>query len=227
MTSKRHKPAASKPKKTVPRKPKLSPVARHRLVIAAGVVLGLLAALIIYIAVVFGWYAWTNRGKPVKLGMSFSPNYARALGLDPREVYRATLEDLGIKRLRLNSYWNVIEPQKGKFDFSELDWQMDEAAAHGAKVNLAIGLRQPRWPECHPPQWVDTGQPWNTWKPDMEAFLTAVINRYKDHPALQSYQLENEIFNKLFGACNNHDKTRLKDEFNLAKRLARLEHVQA
>jgi hypothetical protein len=164
------------------------------------------------------WYQYTQANKPTTLGVTFIADYASSLGVEPHQTLTAILDDLHVKHLRLVSYWSDIEPQPGQYNFSELDWEMGQAEAHHAKVNLAIGLRQPRWPECHAPTWVNTAAPESTWEPQLDAYLTAVINRYKNNPALQSYQLENEFFNT-FGSCNNYDRNRLDRELALVKKL--------
>src|SRR5262249_2552696 len=86
------------------------------------------------------------------------------------------------------------------------------------KVSLAIGLRQPRWPECHSPAWakVDT-TPESDWYPELQSFIAAVVARYKDNPALESYQLENEFFLTAFGRCTNFNRQRLINEYGLVK----------
>ncbi len=150
------------------------------------------------------WYQHTQAGKPYELGATFIPSYASYLGVDPHETLDAMINDLGIRQFRFTSYWNEIEPQQGTYDFSTLDWQMAAAEKAGAQVSLAIGLRQPRWPECHAPSWVDTTKPTNEWQPELEAFIAKVVERYKDSSALASYQLENEFFNS-FGDCHNFD----------------------
>lgn len=164
------------------------------------------------------WYQRSQAGKPYELGVSFSAPYARALGLDARKTYAAILDDLGVRQLRLMSYWSEIEATKGTYDFTELDWQMSEAAKRGATVSLALGVRQPRWPECHAPQWVDLTQPRNVWQPALETFVTTVVTRYKSSEALVSYQLENEFFNT-FGNCPDRSRDRLAAELALVHRL--------
>ncbi len=94
--------------------------------------------------------------RPVKnptYGLSFSVKYSQELGLNWRENYIALLDDLDFDALRLKSYWDLHEPENDVYRFEDLDWQMDEAAKRGMTVSLAIGLRQPRWPECHQPGW--------------------------------------------------------------------------
>jgi hypothetical protein len=165
------------------------------------------------------WYQHSQKGEPQTLGVTFIADYASYLGVDSHQTYQAILNDLHVKQLRLVSYWNDIEPTAGTYDFSELDYEMDQAAAHGAKVSLAIGLRQPRWPECHAPNWVDTTQPTAQWQPQLEQYVSAVVNRYKNNPALQSYQLENEYYLNAFGECHNFDRARLRSELALVHRL--------
>jgi hypothetical protein len=164
------------------------------------------------------WYQHSQKGKPQVLGVSFIADYASSLGLDAHTTYDAILNDLHVKHLRLVSYWSDIEPTAGAYDFSELDYEMTQAQIHGAKVTLAIGLRQPRWPECHAPGWIDTSKAEKTWEPQLESYMAAVIARYKHNSALESYQLENEFFNS-FGQCTNHDRGRLDRELKMVKKL--------
>jgi len=165
------------------------------------------------------WYQHEQKGKPTTLGVTFIADYASYLGTDPHASLSAVLDDLHVKHLRLVSYWSDIEPAKGQYDFSELDWEMQQAEAQGAKVSLSVGLRQPRWPECHAPGWVNTAGPENTWEPELNAYMSAVVNRYKNSPALQSYQLENEYYLNAFGECNNYSRSRLAGELALVRKL--------
>lgn len=114
------------------------------------------------------------------------------------------------------TYWDVGEPTNGTYNFDEFDWQMKMAEQAGAKVSLAIGLRQPRWPECHMPAWA-ASMPMSEWSVELKDYMKAVIDRYKSSPALESYQLENEFFMDVFGICPDFSRERLVDEFNFAK----------
>jgi hypothetical protein len=165
------------------------------------------------------WYMYSVRNQPYVMGVTFVPDYAASLGLNPEQTLSALINDLHVKNFRFTSYWSDIEPTPGHYDFSELDSEFAQADAAHATVSLSIGLRQPRWPECHAPSWVDTSAPVNEWQPELEQFMTAVINRYKNNPALVSYQLENEYFNKVFGTCTNYSRSRLVSEYNLVKKL--------
>jgi hypothetical protein len=152
-----------------------------------------------------------------KPGVSFSTKYAEEMGVDWQSAYIALLEDVGVRRLRLMSYWDTIEYERDKYDFGDLDWQFREAEARGAKISLAVGYRQPRWPECHMPDWIK-GQPKpERWK-ELYQFMGDVVDRYKASPALMHYQMENEALNTAFGICDDHSRQRLVEEYDLIKR---------
>lgn len=187
----------------------------HKAVVLIGM------ALVIVISSMYGvaqWYIYSNREKPTRIGATFISNYATYLGVDPKETLHSTIHDLGVEHLRLVSYWKDIENQQGTYNFADLDWQMKMAEEAKVPVSLAIGLRQPRWPECHMPTWA-IDMPKEEWQPRLNNFITAVVERYKSSPALESYQLENEFFLSAFGECTDFDRNRLITEAELVKKL--------
>ncbi|MGH7196330.1 MAG: beta-galactosidase [Candidatus Saccharimonadales bacterium] len=175
---------------------------------------GTLAALLVIIALLNA-FVFTPIKNP-DYGASFSQKRAQELGIDWKANFQALLDDLQLRRFRLMSYWDLHEMERGEFDFESLDWQMDEAAKRGAKVSLGMGLRQPRWPECHQPAWADQLSG-HEWKQALYAYMEIVAERYKNHPALDSWQLENEGMNNWFGTCDPPDRQRLIEEFALLK----------
>ncbi|HUD03843.1 MAG TPA: hypothetical protein VMR51_03590 [Patescibacteria group bacterium] len=164
------------------------------------------------------WYQHKHRGEPLVWGVTFVADYARYLDLNAKDTFLALRDDLGFRRFRLVSFWDDSEKVKGTYDFSELDWQFSKVNEVNGQVTLAIGLRQPRWPECHEPDWAK-GQPKSVWYPALKKYMTAVVNRYKNNPALKSYQLENEYFLSVFANCGDSSRDRLIEEFNLVKQL--------
>lgn len=160
-----------------------------------------------------------QRGEPI-WGASFSLHRCTEFGLDKQAVLQAALTELNLRRFRLMSYWNIHESEPGRYNFDELDWQLDMLAEHGATASLCLGKRQPRWPECHMPEWASQ-LPKAEWYAALFAYIEVVVRRYKDHPALSSWQLENEALLKTFGHCPDQDysHTRLRHEFELVKRL--------
>lgn len=160
---------------------------------------------------------------PVKnpqFGVSFSEKRARELGLDWRANYLALLDDMQIKHYRLMSYWDLHEPVRGQHDFSTLDWQIAEAKKRGASVSLAIGLRQPRWPECHQPEWANT-LTGGAWKQAMYSYIQTVVKHYENEPTVINWQLENEGKNDWFGLCDRADRVRLQEEYDMVDRMTK------
>lgn len=179
-----------------------------------------LIIILVIIGIMYGiarWYIYTQSSIPLQLGVSFSPDYAQSLGLNPQQTMKALI-DIGVKQFRLDSYWSDMEPEPGVYNFSTLDWEFKDAEQAHAKVILVVGLRQPRWPECYMPLWAEN-EPQSVWQPQLEAFMTKVIDRYKNSPSLESYQLENEYFLKGFGNCTNYSRSRLISEYDLVKKL--------
>jgi len=191
---------------------------RHNILRRLSYGLGGLLTVILLLAIIF--HPVDHKIK--RIGASFSVKYAGELGVDWQPAFQALLDDIGVKHVRLMSYWDMHEPQDDQYDWFALDWQMDEAAKRGAQVSLAVGLRQPRWPECHFPDWAKR-LPREEWHPKLMDYLTAVVKRYQNHPALVSYQLENEALNDWFGECFVHERDKLKadltKEFELIKQL--------
>jgi hypothetical protein len=116
------------------------------------------------------------------------------------------------------SYWNIHEPAPGKYDFKELDWQLDMVAKYKGQVTLALSVRQPRWPEWHMPEWA-AELPASEWYEALYKYLEVVVQRYKDHPTLVSWQLENEALLKTFGKATDYNRARLTHERNLVRQL--------
>lgn len=155
----------------------------------------------------------------VAWGVTFSSQYAEEeLGLDWQETYLAILDDLQVDRIRLSAYWNQIESIKGSYDFSRLDWQVEQATNRDLKIVLAVGRKLPRWPECHDPGWIS-----NISQQDIQArqldFISETVNRYRQNGNIIIWQVENEPFLKMFGECPPLDEDFLTKEVELVKSL--------
>lgn len=189
---------------------------KQRFWVLVGITLGLTVLVASGFASVYRSFLDAHAHEADQPGVSFSIPYAQELGLNWKQTYLALLNDVGVRHFRLMSYWDSIEKQPGQYSWNDLDYQMAQAASKNAKVSLAIGLRQPRWPECHQPEWVNQ-LPADQQEAKLKDFMTKVVDRYKNSPALDSYQLENEALNTVFGSCTNFDRARLVSEFNLVK----------
>lgn len=155
----------------------------------------------------------------VQYGVSFNKEHARWLGPDWRETYTAIVSDLQPKYIRLSAPWNEIEPSRGQFKFGDLDWQIDEAAKIGANITLVVGQKIPRWPECHMPEWVGALSPAER-KDALLAYVRAVVERYRERPNIEYWQVENEPFIRFsFGECEYFDSAYTHDEISLVRAL--------
>jgi hypothetical protein len=163
-----------------------------------------------------------QKPKPAEIiyGMSFNTLYAKELGLDPKITYDAILNDLGVRHLRLAAHWPMIEPEPGVYDFEEMDYQVKRAEEVGADVVFAVGRRLPRWPECHVPVWLE-GMAKDERESRQLAYMEAVINRYKNSPAITVWQVENEPFLEVFAFehCGKLDTNFLDKEIALFRSL--------
>jgi hypothetical protein len=182
-------------------------------------------AIVVIIFVVFFVYinlpakAVTN---DVEIGVTFSYIYAEQIGLDWKQAYLAMLDDLKIKNVRLPIYWDRVENEEGKYDFSVIDWQLAEAQKRNVNIILVVGQKVPRWPECYVPKWVGidpSNLPKEKLKEKLLSFEEVVIGRYKNnHPEIARWQVENEPFLD-FGICSKVDTALLDSELEKVRSL--------
>ncbi len=179
-----------------------------------------LIIMVIFITITVWFLARKPVPESITYGMSFNTMYARELGLDWKQTYDALLDEMKVRHLRLAAHWPMIEPVKDSYNFEELDYQVQKAEAVGATVVLAVGRRLPRWPECHVPTWARE-QSWENQKAEIIDYMTVVVNRYKDNPAIIMWQVENEPYLSLFAFehCGALDEKFLEQEIALIKSL--------
>ncbi len=147
----------------------------------------------------------------VRLGTTFSQIQCNYLKLE----YQETLENiltLPLEIIRVCAYWNEIEPEQGKYNFTILDAIINSVTAADKKIVLAVGIKSPRWPEFHFPEWIkkqcntklahvpmDTQSELSSSAFD---FIKAVLERYRDNSSIKYIQIENEPFNNFSFAGN-------------------------
>lgn len=149
-------------------------------------------------------------------GVSFSPNLISYLGLDPQVAYLSILDDLKVKQVRIPSFWEKIQPSQDEFDFSQTDFMVDAANLRGVKLIFVLGIKQPRWPECHIPQWAKNLSVEERQKAVIK-YIEKTVDRYKYSTNIWAWQVENE---PLFGFgenCPKLNKDFLKQEIQLVK----------
>jgi hypothetical protein len=141
------------------------------------------------------------------LGISYRPLQAAALGLDP-QVALAELLRYPFELIRLAAYWDRLERAPGTLDLSTLDQQVAAAARAGKKIILCVGaVKAFGYPEFFvPAHRLAAPLPDGTLvgprtHPALLAaaagFAAAVVERYRDQPAIVAWQVEHEAVDPL------------------------------
>ena len=168
--------------------------------------------------IAFGLYilAFAQNGpKKAALGVTYSPYYAKLLGLDPKQTYLQMLSDLKPEYVRLPLYWNEVEKQPGDFDLSAASFYLDNATSHGVKTIVVVGMKVPRWPECFQPDWVG-GLDAEQKQSELLKLVRSEVAALKYSPSVIAWQVENEpLFG--FGICPKPNLARLEDEIKLVR----------
>ncbi len=146
------------------------------------------------------------RGR-ARIGISFRPLQAEALGLEPMAAL-ATLLDYPFQLIRLGAYWNRIEDGPGRFDTGELDRQVDAAEQAGKQIILCVGpVKTFGYPEFfvpghHLPEPLCEGalvEPaaHSSLLEAGTAFAARVVKRYRDRRAVVAWQVEHDAVDPL------------------------------
>jgi len=173
---------------------------------------------LILIVVFIALWNWPQEKIKTNYGVTFSAKYARELKLDPKETLESIFTDLGVKKVRLVAYWDEVENQNGKLDYSDLDWQIEMAKKYNVEVILSVGKRVPRWPECHIPYWALQLEP-AAQDEALLKFVKETIVRYKDEDTVKVWQIENEPFFGMYAKqyCGQFNVNTLDKEIALVK----------
>jgi hypothetical protein len=127
------------------------------------------------------------------------------------------LADLKPKNLRLMTYWDDTEKTRGKFDFTITDQILTEAQKQNIKVLLVVGRKQPRWPECHQPDWYNSLSQADKDQAVLD-MVKATVEHFKTYSNITSWQVENEPYFG-FGDCGTISSTLLNKEVAEVKSL--------
>ncbi len=149
-------------------------------------------------------------------GVTFSHQFGQYLEIDWRKAYIAVLDELKPPIIRLPFYWDDIEKNKGEFNFEIYDFLVDEAEKRGVELTLVVGMRVPRWPECHIPLWAKD-LPLAEQKEEVKGVIIAIVERYKQRKSVTTWQVENEPFLPFFGDCPQPDGGQLDEEIKLVR----------
>ena len=152
----------------------------------------------------------------ITYGTTFSNRYATELGLDWKDAYVKTLDDLGIQNIRLVAYWDEIEIVRGTYDYSHIKWQLDEAEKRNTNVILAVGRKVPRFPECFEPYWWTQITDVDKRDELLFKYVSNTVAELKKYKSIKMWQVENEPFFP-FGNCLPTTYETVKAETNLVR----------
>lgn len=172
--------------------------------------------LIVLLATAGYFYTRFEPAQNFNWGVTFSHRYAQYLGLDWRTVYLDMLNDLKPQKIRIMAYWEDIEPEPEKYDFSIAAQMLAEAEKRNVEVILVLGHKQPRWPECHHPNWYN-----DLSQEDKDAAQLRMVknaaNYYKQFSALKVWQIENEALFSFGYQCPQTPKELVQAEIDLVR----------
>lgn len=149
-------------------------------------------------------------------GLTFSQRQAEYLGYDWRTMYLDILNDLHPKNLRLMTYWDDIEKTQGIYDFHETAEMLVEAGKRNINVILVVGLKQPRWPECHIPGWASALPQTQRDEAQLDMVKNAVTY-YKQFSAVKVWQVENEPMFGFGDGCPQTPAEIIQAEMNIVR----------
>jgi hypothetical protein len=148
-----------------------------------------------------------ERRGSTRLGISFRPLQAEGFGLDPRATL-GTLLDHPFQIVRLAAYWNRLEPEAGSFRTDELDWQIEAAQKAGKQIIVCVGaVKAFGYPEFfvpahHLPKPLPEGVLITPATHPLllaaaTAFITRIVERYRDRDSIAAWQVEQEAVDPL------------------------------
>jgi beta-galactosidase len=145
--------------------------------------------------------------KEFPFGVTFYPDQW------PQEIWDESfrkIKETGFNVVRFGEMaWDWVQPQEDKFSWDELDKALELANKYGVKVVFGLATSQsPTWllrkyPEVRPisnngilyPEYgprPNVCRDSETYKNIVEKYITAVVSRYKDNPAIMAWQVDNE-----------------------------------
>ncbi len=179
----------------------------------------ILGVIILLIAGVYWYFASIHRpAEKFEWGLTFSHSHMQYLGFDWKQAYLDILNDLKPKKIRIMAYWQDVEPEPEKYDFQIAAEMLEEAGKRNVDVILVVGHKQPRWPECHHPDWYEQLS-----KQERDAaqlrYIKNAVEYYKQFDAIKIWQLENEALFSFGENCPPTEQDLIRKQMEIIRSL--------
>ena len=163
----------------------------------------------------------------MKLGVTFSHPHLKYLNLDVNKAFNSLVE-FKFETIRLGCYWNEIEKERGKFNFSQIENLLKKSDQRNLEIILTVGMKAPRWPEYYLPLWLKSCFPekrggYLSKNPKVKKYTLRFIKRavsfLKKFSSIKTWQVENEPLDPSGPRQSQIDKEFLKEEIKLVRKL--------
>lgn len=138
------------------------------------------------------------------------------------------LSNLPINPIRVGIRWNKVQSKRKRYSWTGYDRLLGELSDNGKEIILSIGMKSPRWPEFHIPDWAleryDFKQKHTFSKTDvvlykyLSEFIQSALERYKRRNAIVAIQVENEPLFRFGPNRWKIDIALLKQEIDIVKK---------
>jgi hypothetical protein len=137
----------------------------------------------------------------INFGTTFSQLQCKYMNLNYQEALEAIL-NLPLQTIRVCAYWDEIEQSQNNYSFETLDHIINTTTQANKKIVLAVGMKSPRWPEFHIPQWAkekykDSTHQQSEVQDLCHEYTKKVFERYAHNESITHLQVENEPLNSL------------------------------
>lgn len=134
----------------------------------------------------------------MQFGSSFSHRHLEYLDCNPRKAL-INFKELNLHWIRLACYWDEIESKKKIYDFSKIEPLVKYCDKNKINIVMTVGMKAPRWPEYHIPNWVENHLTSNTRKINSNElldlasdFIFHCVDYFKTVKSIKVWQIENE-----------------------------------
>ena len=128
----------------------------------------------------------------IRFGITFSHIHLNYLKIPIDGALDLVLE-MGFSHLRLGSYWQELEKNKGVYNFSKLEDLLNRCEKTEQKVIMNVGVKSPRWREFYWPRYLKEKNFNNSEaRKRTLLFIEKLVKTLKKFSCITHWQVENE-----------------------------------